>query len=246
MVSFVRRIVVAAVCCALPAAVMCNGPPGPAPAPKAALKKPYKVRVVYVKSETCFPTEAHVRIKDSTGLIVDAALANVHVGDDVISHSDDGRPVVDTLIDQMHRLHLASHSPFLAVEHAEGTLRATGSHMIFKETEQGQLSVPMATLEVGDKLVLAGGGAASKVVSVRRSDVTTLGLEAPLTGAGTLIVDGVLASCYAAPVSESLPHGSAHAAFYMARNLRKFAVSLLPGELKVKEPVAGPLIGRLS
>merc|ERR1711974_155945 len=71
--------------------------------------------------------------------------------------------------------------------------------LLFQSAVAGQSTVP--------SLVLA--------ISV---EVTKSGMYAPFTPAGALVVDGVVASNYGTPSSRMrLPHGAAHAAFFLLR-----------------------------
>ena len=62
-------------------------------------------------------------------------------------------------------------------------------------------TVYASEVEVGDRLLQRAGEGVEEVQVVRVEEVEEEGAWAPLTTEGTLLVDGVLASCYA-----SFPH----------------------------------------
>jgi hypothetical protein len=77
----------------------------------------------------------------------------------------------------------------------------------------------------------------SVVVSIGHSSATSL--YAPLTHAGTLVVDGVIASIYASPgTTRYLSHGLAHAMFFPVRAVHWFGLSglLMPSDVQPSEP----------
>eukprot|EP00929_Paragymnodinium_shiwhaense_P098923 TRINITY_DN6043_c0_g1_i1.p1 TRINITY_DN6043_c0_g1~~TRINITY_DN6043_c0_g1_i1.p1 ORF type:complete len:269 (-),score=54.05 TRINITY_DN6043_c0_g1_i1:121-927(-) len=212
-----------------------------APAP------PPVTRVITVKGAppSCFPDEALVRVDAPNSAAVGAPLAVLRERARLLVETPGGELAVDSLIGFSHRSTDAAAaaaaaqeagacSSFLLVEHAEGTLRATAKHTVFKYGGGGlqQLSLPVEALEVGDELLLAGGlELRSRVLSVR-GDCSSLGLSAPLTAAGTLIVDGVQVSCYASLASAPVfPHGSTHAIYFVPRFFKKLMLALLQCEL---------------
>lgn len=96
-------------------------------------------------------------------------------------------------------------------------------------------------LRVGDELIAADmssmGIQTSVVVAIGHSVATSL--YAPLTQAGTLVVDGVIASIYASPgTTRYLSHGIAHAMFFPVRAIQWLGLSslLMPFNVKLSEP----------
>ena len=75
----------------------------------------------------------------------------------------------------------------------------TGNHLIFRTSmPDGSLeSVFADQIEEGDKLISWKGSKMTEETVVRVEPTSEKGIWAPLTMEGTLIVDGLLASCYA-------------------------------------------------
>lgn len=88
------------------------------------------------------------------------------------------------------------------------SIRATPAHLILLAAEGGWRSVFAAEVKIGDYLLVTGkdGTKRSRVVSTQV--VLRRGVFAPLTTAGTLLVDGALASCYALVNSHTLAHAA--------------------------------------
>ena len=75
----------------------------------------------------------------------------------------------------------------------------TGNHLIFRTSmPDGSLeSVFADQIEEGDKLISGKGSKMTEEAVVHVEPVTEKGIWVPLTMEGTLLVDGLLASCYA-------------------------------------------------
>lgn len=150
----------------------------------------------------CFPEEATVQVRGRG----DISMADVNTGDYVLT-KDAYEPVLGFL----HVLGARS-TKYVVITHSVGMLRASANHLVFLADGSDK---PAAEIQVGDVVLSAEG--ASSVLSVRQ-EASDSGMYAPLTASGTLLVDGTLASSYAAPaVSLKLPHGAAHAVFFPLR-----------------------------
>eukprot|EP00929_Paragymnodinium_shiwhaense_P106863 TRINITY_DN7268_c0_g1_i2.p1 TRINITY_DN7268_c0_g1~~TRINITY_DN7268_c0_g1_i2.p1 ORF type:complete len:300 (-),score=54.68 TRINITY_DN7268_c0_g1_i2:506-1405(-) len=192
----------------------------------------YVKEIRYVDAPNdCFPAEAQVQIRRSAGGVLEAApLWTLQGSEPLVVHMPGGSGVaVDHLLGFSHLHEVTAPGAFLAVEHVGGVFRATGKHMVIALVVKGGLeerrSVATGSLQAGDKLLF--DGAMSDVLSVR-GDTTSLGLSAPLTAAGTLIVDGSVASCYAGLSSAPLPHSGAHAGFFFVRFFKKLMLLTSP------------------
>eukprot|EP00929_Paragymnodinium_shiwhaense_P038616 TRINITY_DN2038_c0_g1_i2.p1 TRINITY_DN2038_c0_g1~~TRINITY_DN2038_c0_g1_i2.p1 ORF type:complete len:186 (-),score=18.61 TRINITY_DN2038_c0_g1_i2:88-645(-) len=185
-----------------------------------------------------------MRVSGAADGLADAPLATLQIGDRVLSETLAGSQSEDLLLGFNHRLEASARaeSSILVAEHVAGTLRATGKHMVFQLVEGSKRSVEMEALKVGDDIVV--GDSPSKLLHIRR-DSTRLGLSAPLTDSGTLVVDGVVASCYASLATGPLPHCSAHAGFYLARFVKKLAM-LLPCAQRTYVPHPAASFSRAS
>lgn len=183
----------------------------------------------------CFPGRGEVVTPQGS-----VPLEVVRAGDLVQVMREDGSLAFSPVLMFLHRDPRVSRS-FLRLTTASGTtLTLTSSHLIF--LLEGGLA-PSATptvedalqhggvvlagrLESGDFLLVAGEGGVrlEKLVSV--SHHVGAGVFAPLTAEGTVVVDGVVASCYAVIDSQAI----AHWAFLPVRlyiNLREAMLTLL-------------------
>ena len=97
------------------------------------------------------------------------------------------------------------------------SLTLTGSHVLFRESSTGSLeSVFASQLVEGDRLVrpnMEGKLAFDEVLSLQTVP-EEIGYWAPLTQDGTLLVNGLLASCYA-----SFPHHESQLAYALVKTL---------------------------
>ena len=111
------------------------------------------------------------------------------------------------------------------------TILLSPQHLIFrKQNSTSSVSVIFASeIEPGD-LVSNGSDSFDETV-IRVTMVTEKGVYAPLTLEGTMIVDGVLVSCYASWHS----HDAAHLAMAPLRAWRWFS-NLMPWRLLESSP----------
>lgn len=89
------------------------------------------------------------------------------------------------------------------------TITTTPSHLLLLAAADGWRESFADNVEIGDFLLTRGQGSVmrpSRVVNIRR--VSKLGVFAPLTRTGTIIVDDALASCYALINSHSIAHAA--------------------------------------
>jgi len=80
--------------------------------------------------------------------------------------------------------------------HGYGTVTASHDHMLYL-VEQGQM-VAAGSLTAGQHLVVSKDGQLVTVEVTQLTETVAKGVYAPLTSVGTVIVDGVVASCYTA------------------------------------------------
>lgn len=165
---------------------------------------------VTVERGGCFPGWAQVTVAGGR----QKTLSSLTPGDRIMALSETGQIVYSQVLLFLHR-EQESWSTFLSLETEDGnTLSLTPDHLVFLASSCGndikEYQAQFASrAKTGDcVLISAVGGQArpSQIISV--SVEVSEGVYAPLTEAGTLFVDGVLASSYAVVEDHRLAHGA--------------------------------------
>lgn len=172
--------------------------------------------------EKCFPATARVCRDDGAILL----MSDVRIGDLLLVADGTYSPVWTFLVHQQQ----GSFIDYLRISTNRSTLQITRSHLILMH-RQGHTGPPRylqaSRLRPGDHIFLLRADAKetrqeTEVVevidTVKRSDA-----YAPLTEAGTLVVDDVIVSCYGAYEHHSLIH-AAMQPFRMWNKMKSYLV----------------------
>lgn len=155
------------------------------------------------KTGGCFP--GHSTVLTSTGLRL--PLSKLQVGDKVLAREASTGSLVFSEVIMFLDYNPWQRREFLRFKLANGrTITLTPVHLLVL---QDLTTAFASTVKVGDKLLVRGKDdefIASVVVDVKL--ILDTGVYAPLTAEGTVVVDDVLASCYALVDSQEIAHWS--------------------------------------
>ncbi|XP_075251839.1 uncharacterized protein LOC142344188 [Convolutriloba macropyga] len=142
--------------------------------------------------KSCFPLQSHVTIIRA-GTEMTEAIKNLKPGDLVLSYDTrNGNQLFSPFIAWLD--YSLESTRFKRITLQNGSeVYITDDHLIFESSEK-RVTKLAGELKVGD-LLMVQNGETSKIVSITHCE--KFGFGAPLTAAGTIYVDGVLASCYA-------------------------------------------------
>lgn len=159
---------------------------------------------------SCFPQDALVRVSEA-GTLLSKTMDDLHPGDQVEVLPG----VFEPILFFSHSKSQGNHT-FVALVTDKGTkVRLSGSHYV-NLWDSAQL-VAARTIQVGDKLDCAG----TPCLVERIQKETGVGLYAPHTPSGVLLVNGVSVSSY----TEALPVAVAHSLVTMYRAFSAFGLS---------------------
>ena len=157
-----------------------------------------------VHSIGCFPADGRVTLETGNSIQVSA----LHPGDRILAMSSSGAPVYSEFLSFLH-IDSTQVATFLAIRTDTHTLQVSQKHLLYiqdKTNTKGFYDYAR-NVKVGQYVLTAaieGGFVSSRVNSVETFVET--GVYAPLTAEGTVVVDGVVASCYAEVPSHNLAH----------------------------------------
>lgn len=151
-------------------------------------------------------------------------MKDLKIGDKVASKDKDGGIVFSPIIMFFHQdPNLRSHFRTIETEDHQ-KLAITPLHLIYKLNKHTQHEVVdyVNRITTGDLLYVRDSLHPSEPITMRRvvnvKEVTLSGVYAPLTETGTIIVDDIVASCYALFPSDTISHWS----MFPVRLLTKF------------------------
>lgn len=157
---------------------------------------------VAVKSGGCFPGSATVQTEDGRTKLV----RDLRVGDRVLAADDQGRAVFSDFIMFMDR-GPRTRRRFVVIETAEPVRRLTltAAHLVFVRNGSATDARFASAVRPGHHVFVSEETTwddvrlrSARVTRVGAVDLEREGSYAPVTAHGTLVVDRVLASCYAA------------------------------------------------
>lgn len=173
----------------------------------------------------CFPDDARVKLENGASI----NMTELKIGDRVETMDDRGQIAFSEVL--MFLDYNAGMSGLLyyviITDEPYSRLALTGSHLLFTkdcDSLNNDLTVKFAKfMKVGDCIVIAKESnlVYAKINEIRLERRT--GAIAPLTASGNIIVDGVVASCYAKVDNQEL----AHLAFTPVRFVHNFASGFL-------------------
>ena len=136
-----------------------------------------------------------------------------------------------TVLTQIH-WHPNATIPATEITHATGVLTLTPDHFLFAQKRSSTAStiVPARDLAPGDALLARGCSAqfwTSHVVQAVRN-TTMHGYYAPLTDSGSILVNGVAASCYAQGETRNVPHWLMHLGMKPLRMVPHWLLAMPP------------------
>ncbi|XP_059168947.1 uncharacterized protein LOC131950780 [Physella acuta] len=177
---------------------------------------PYVIAAVNEKK--CFPGNALVLL--DTGKF--KMLKDLQVGERVLARDGAGRLVFDEVYMFGHR-QISAYGLFTKIYTENHAVSVTENHFVFVVNECGESCVPARDVKVGD-FVLVSSGKFLKISRVTKiTHVYEEGLYAPFTKTGTVVVDGVLTSCYI----DVLPHDTCHRLLWPVRLLYRVSPAAL-------------------
>lgn len=181
----------------------------------------------------CFPASAMV-----LGRMGPIRMEDVRLGDE-LQCQDGFSPVIAML----HRS--GTKMTYLRIHHEHGSLAVSADHLVYTchaQTGTGARVwrwAPAARLRCGDMMSMDMEATLVLNISISMES----GVFAPLTLNGTLLVDGILCSCFSPPQDLSLSHELCHRAmlplrlWHMARSTLEASTTLCSGAGKDSLPV---------
>lgn len=135
-------------------------------------------------------------------------MRQLNIGDRVRTLGTNGEAMSSEVIAFLHK-EIDTEAQFFNLETNGGNnVKLSARHLIFrKKTNTSSISVVFASeINIGDLLYTSNGSVPSYEAVTRITMTTEIGVYAPLTRQGTLLVDGVLVSCYAHCPSHDAAH----------------------------------------
>ncbi len=161
------------------------------------------------KTGGCFSSSGTVHLEGGAT----KRLAEVAIGDRVLTVAD-GKLAYDDVIMFLHTDHSQAELFHQISTESDHFLSLTPHHLIYATDDKFADISTLAPIfahrvQVGHYVFVAATDGSSRLIKSRVTSVTVerkLGVTAPLTGTGSLVVDGVASSCYAVIESQDIAH----------------------------------------
>lgn len=160
--------------------------------------------------DECFPANAIIFTQDGP-----KEMKSLRPGDSVLTLTNKGQKVFTEVITFLH-YHPDHDGSYIVLKSESGrSLTVSPNHLIYTTcAEDGEMKQDKLEIEATYAGILKGG---DKIIFVSQDKIETVsiesvrhvrsyGLYAPLTRSGTIVVDGVLASCYANFPNQRVAH----------------------------------------
>jgi hypothetical protein len=171
------------------------------------------------KEKLCFPGSSVVTL--SSGRSV--PLEDLQVGDKVLVRDSTGHLSFDTVYMFGHKEY-ETFNEFIAMKAGSYTVYVTGEHYVFCVKHEKEVCVAAKDVQVGDYLLVVTSEGCLTPQSVEAVMFERKrGLFAPFTNSGSIVVDGVLMSCYI----DVLTHSACHTLLWPVRQLYRISPSLI-------------------
>ncbi|KAK3597702.1 hypothetical protein CHS0354_040077 [Potamilus streckersoni] len=168
----------------------------------------------------CFPPDALIRLQDGTLI----QLADLRVGDKILSFVSHGIVEYSEVYFFAH-LNPNKSSQYITISTSDHKLKLTPDHHLYTVDIGGSINTfPARKIKVGDRILVLDEDTPSlkEEVVTNLSASIEVGIYAPITMSGTIIVDNVLASCYV----DIVPPKFSHPMLWPLRQLYRMAPSL--------------------
>ncbi|KAL3880596.1 hypothetical protein ACJMK2_032825 [Sinanodonta woodiana] len=164
----------------------------------------------------CFPPSSTVQLEDGTHV----TMADLHLGQKVLSSFSNGEAKYSTVYFIAHQDDKCS-AKYISIRTSGHTIKLTPDHHIYINNLH---TVPARDVKVGDTVMVVSknNSCLEQEIVTELSRSTDVGIYAPITMSGTIIVNSVLASCYV----DVVPPQIAHPLLWPARQLYQLAPSL--------------------
>uniref|UniRef100_A0A3P9HQ07 Hedgehog protein n=2 Tax=Oryzias latipes TaxID=8090 RepID=A0A3P9HQ07_ORYLA len=162
---------------------------------------------VAAKSGGCFPGSSTVTLENGT----ERPVKDLQPGDRVLAADYDGNPVYTDFIMFIDRDSSTSRIFYVIETESGQKVTLTAAHLLFiahnsTQAERRMSAVFASQVRPGQKVFVFGRGLLAPVTVKRIYTQRHEGSFAPVTAQGTVVVDQVLASCYAVIEDHSLAH----------------------------------------